>query len=91
MGITAPPWTPTPEQQAETTDDLNDAFKTLEWRMWRKSLFYSWSHEQWTEVGAALRTLVRYATPTSVGRSSLNATGDELHPLLQPDQHFFLS
>ena len=58
MGTTTTPWTPTPEQQAETTDDLDDAFKTLEWRMWRKSLFYSWSHEQWTAVGTAMRTLV---------------------------------
>ena len=58
MGTTAPLWAPTPEQQAETAGDLNDAFKTLEWRMWRKSLFYSWSHEQWTAVGTAMRTLV---------------------------------
>ena len=58
MGTTAPLWAPTPEQQAEITDDLNHAFHTLEWRMWRKSLFYSWSHEQWTEVGTAMRTLV---------------------------------
>ena len=58
MGTTAPPWTPTPEQQAETTDDLNDAFHTLQWRMWRKSLFYSWEHERHYEVTAALATLV---------------------------------
>ena len=58
MGITAPLWAPTPEQQAEITDDLNDAFHTLEWRMWRKSLFYSWSHEQWTAVGTEMRSLV---------------------------------
>ena len=58
MGTTAPPWTPTPEQQAETADDLNDAFKTLEWRMWRKSLFYSWEHDRFHEVTAALATLV---------------------------------
>ena len=58
MGTTTTPWTPTPEQRAETTHDLDDAFKTLEWRMWRKSLFYSWEHDQFHEVTAALATLV---------------------------------
>ena len=52
------PWTPTPEQQAETTDDLNDAFHTLEWRIWRKSLMHRWGHAQLTEVTAELATLV---------------------------------
>ena len=51
------PWKPTAEQLVETTDDLDEALRVAEWRMWRKSLFHSWPHERFSKATQLLREL----------------------------------
>jgi len=53
----APPWKPTPEQCVETVDDLDKAFRDLEWRLFRKSLFHSWDHERFVRARTGLLEL----------------------------------
>jgi hypothetical protein len=48
---------PSPDQLDETTADLNKAFRNLEWRMLRKSMFHTWGHCRFGEAAEALRNL----------------------------------
>ena len=57
MTITTRRFEPSPDQLDETTADLNKAFRNLEWRMLRKSMFHTWGHCRFGEAAEALRNL----------------------------------
>ena len=57
MTTTTKPFKPSAEELDATTDDLNKAFRNLEWRMLRKSMFHTWGHCRFAEAAEALRNL----------------------------------